>query len=547
MKRNIIILMAMMLAMQLNATVDGTYKSIVSEYTLGTDGSITQRVSKVLKYNTHHSFFKLFGETFVIYNPEYQKVKVDTSYTIQKDGTIIKTPANAFNYVLPSMAAKAPDYNKLTELVITHTGLELGATAYLEYTITTEAGAYNCLDIDETIGVQGADIDKYQVIVNIPEGTALRWSLTDSKVKPTIKGGKYTWTFTGIKSAKGEANTPYSYEGVPHLAATTARTLADNLMPLTIETRDLRRTPSEYLKNAKSDRERVDAIQKYIVSGLANCGVKPYHTANRVRQCGRVMETAYGTEAEKALAMAKLMRAEGLQAKAAVVYPTAQDVKTLRNVAEYCVYWEGLLLSVKKTGESPLMWRGDRYTVCDLAGENLELPYKKTEITLSAKSEISKQKVTTEAEYSVNPQRNVTKKENINNKFSEEKKGLEENNGYITYTLPSPAPRSVDTWGMRKLGKERNAAFEIPYTVNEKCEYELTLNGVTSVTKSVQKSLKNSVGSVNISIENKDGKIVVKRSIELNTSIIPANKYKEFLTIMRLWNNDNMRKVILKK
>ena len=129
MKRNIIILMAMMLAMQLNATVDGTYKSIVSEYTLGTDGSITQRVSKVLKYNTHHSFFKLFGETFVIYNPEYQKVKVDTSYTIQKDGTIIKTPANAFNYVLPSMAAKAPDYNKLPELVITHTGLELGATA----------------------------------------------------------------------------------------------------------------------------------------------------------------------------------------------------------------------------------------------------------------------------------------------------------------------------------------------------------------------------------------------------------------------------------
>ena len=91
MKRNIIILMAMMLAMQLNATVDGTYKSIVSEYTLGTDGSITQRVSKVLKYNTHHSFFKLFGETFVIYNPEYQKVKVDTSYTIQKDGTIWKT------------------------------------------------------------------------------------------------------------------------------------------------------------------------------------------------------------------------------------------------------------------------------------------------------------------------------------------------------------------------------------------------------------------------------------------------------------------------
>ena len=240
-----------MLAIQLSAAADGTFKSIVSEYTLAPDGSITQRVSKVLKYNTHHSFFSLFGETFVVYNPEFQKIKIDTSYTIQKDGTVITTPQNAFNNVLPSIAAKAPDYNKLTELVITHTGLELDATAYLEYTITTEAGAYNSLDIDEVIGVAGADIDKYQVIVNVPEGTTLRWSLTDSKVKPTVKGGRYTWTFTGIKSAKGEANTPAGYGGVPHLAATTAPSLADNLMPLSIETRDLRRAPADYLKDAK--------------------------------------------------------------------------------------------------------------------------------------------------------------------------------------------------------------------------------------------------------------------------------------------------------
>ncbi|MBQ5706428.1 MAG: hypothetical protein IIV73_07440, partial [Bacteroidaceae bacterium] len=79
MKRNIMIMVAMIFAIQLFAAADGTYKSIVSEYTLAPDGAITQRVSKVLKYNTHHSFFSLFGETFVVYNSEYQSVKVDTS------------------------------------------------------------------------------------------------------------------------------------------------------------------------------------------------------------------------------------------------------------------------------------------------------------------------------------------------------------------------------------------------------------------------------------------------------------------------------------
>ena len=532
----------MMIAMQLSAAADGTYKSIVSEYTLATDGSITQRVSKILKYNTHHSFFSLFGETFVVYNPEFQKIKIDTSYTIQKDGTVIITPPNAFNNVLPSIAAKAPDYNKLTELVITHTGLELGATAYLEYTITTEAGAYNCLDIDEAIGVAGTDIDKYQVIVNVPEGTTLRWSLTDSKVKPTVKNGKYTWTFTGIKSAKGEANTPAGYGGVPHLAATTAPTIAENLMSLSIETRDLRRAPEEYLKGAKNDKERAAAIQKYIVNGLASCKVQPYHTANCVRQCGRVMETAYGTEAEKALAMAKLMRAEGLQAQAVVAFPAIQEVKTIRNAAEYAVLCDDVIYSVKSLGSSLLRWQSSHYEVYNLAGEKIELPASNTEINLSANITLSAKKATANGEYTVTPARTANKKE----AFSEETTPYE-TSGYVIYKFPLPVSGCMDGWGLSKLSKERHAAFSIPYKVNEAYEYTISLDGVESVTKDVAKSLKNSVGSVNISISNKDGQLVVKRSIALNMTVIPVNKYKEFLAIMRLWNNDNMRKVVVKK
>lgn len=535
-------MVAMIFAIQLFAAADGTYKSIVSEYTLASDGAITQRVSKVLKYNTHHSFFSLFGETFVVYNSEYQSVKVDTSYTVQKDGTVIVTPRNAFNYVLPSIAAKAPDYNKLTELVITHTGLELGATAFLDYTIFTEPGVVGSLDVEEAIGVAGADIEKYQVIVNVPDGVSLRWSLHGSNVKPVVKGGRYVWTFTNVKSAKGEANTPCGYGGVPRLSATTAAALAENLTPLTVQTLDLCRVPRNYLAGADSDKKRAEAVQKYIVQGLASCKVPPYLTVNCVRQCKRVMETAYGTEAEKALAMTRLMRAEGLQAQTVVAFPAAVEIKSLRNVAEYLVLCDGVFYSVRNMGESPLRWQSSHYSVYDLAGNKIEMSPSDTEIEFSADVTLSPRKAVVNGEYTVAPSRTANNKE----KFSEEVTPYE-NSGYTIYKLPLPVSGSMNRWGLNKLSKERSAAFEIPYKVNETYEYTIKLDGVQSVTKNVKKSVKNSVGSLSVSIVNNGGSVVVKRSISMNMDVIPANKYKEFLEIMRLWNNDNLRKIVVKK
>lgn len=531
------------MAMQLFATADGTYKSIISEYTLSPDGGITQKVSKVLKYNTHYSFFTLFGETFVVYNSEYQSVKIDTSYTVQADGTIIRTPENAFNYVLPSVAAKAPDYNKLTELVISHTGLELGATTYLEYTVTTQPGVYNSLDVEEIIGVAGVDIDKYQVIVNVPEGTTLRWSLTDSNVKPVVKGGKYTWTFTNVQSAKGEANTPYGYGGVPHLAVTTAPTLADNLMPLTIETRDLRRAPREYLAEAQNDEQRADAIQKYVVSGLGSCAVQPYLTGNSVRQCGRVMETAYGTEAEKALAMAKLMRAEGLQAQAVVAFPATQEVKTIRNVAEYMVQCNGRFYSVKTLGDSPLGKQTAHYSLYDLAGNKIELPESNAECKMLSRVNISANEIECSTEYTI-PSESKANADNVTVK--NEPQWLD---GYAMIALPEKPSmyNAAQRLKLDKLSKERYAPVAIPCKLRETDDYVISLTGVTSVTKNVQKTLVNSVGSVNISIVNEPGKIFVKRTLELKMPVIPVSKYKEFLAIMRLWNTDNYRKVLIKK
>ena len=236
------------------------------------------------------------------------------------------------------------------------------------------------------------------------------------------------------------------------------------------------------------------------------------------------------------------MRAEGLQAQAVVAFPAIQEVKTIRNVAEYAVLCNDVIYSVSSLGCSSLRWQSSHYEVYNLAGEKVEMPASDTEISLSANVTLSAQKATANGEYTVTPARTANKKET----FSEETTPYE-TSGYVIYKFPAPASECIDKWGLDKLSKERHAAFSIPYKVNETYEYTISLDGVKSVTKDIAKSLKNSVGSVDISIINKDGKLVVKRSIALNMTVIPVNKYKEFLAIMRLWNNDNTRKVVVKK
>ena len=86
---------------------DATLNSVTETYTLNSDGSIDYDYFKSLTYNTQFAFNSLFGETFIVYNPEFQTLKINECYTIQSDGTRIDAPANAFTEVLPSAAANS--------------------------------------------------------------------------------------------------------------------------------------------------------------------------------------------------------------------------------------------------------------------------------------------------------------------------------------------------------------------------------------------------------------------------------------------------------
>ena len=97
-------------ALPAKAASEAEFGKLAKTYTLHKDGSQEMRVYKELTLFTHAAVNGLYGESFIVYNPAYQELKIHESYTRQKDGKIVKTPENAFVEVLPAAAADAPAY-----------------------------------------------------------------------------------------------------------------------------------------------------------------------------------------------------------------------------------------------------------------------------------------------------------------------------------------------------------------------------------------------------------------------------------------------------
>ena len=127
------------------------------------------------------------------------------------------------------------------------------------------------------------------------------------------------------------------------------------------------------------EEDKAIAIQQFVVEGLGNCGVLPEWTGYRLRQCREILRTAYGTIAEKAFAMARLMRAEGLDAEVILLFPK-QVVKTSKTIAGYLVRCNNLYYRTDAVEVVDVTLRADREELYDLRGNRIEIQNQAKEI-----------------------------------------------------------------------------------------------------------------------------------------------------------------------
>ena len=538
MKKLIISAFAIFAAVGANAQKsDATLNSVTETYTLKPDGSIDYDYSKSITYNTPFAFNSLFGETFIVYNPDFQTLKINECYTTQSDGTRIDAPANAFNEVLPSAAANSAAYNGLREMVVTHTGLETGATANLSYTIKGSADGTPTLDIDRIIPTPGADIKEYKIVVNLPEGSApLKWNIEGGKVTPVVKGNTYTWTFRNIAPAPGDPYSPANHSGTLRLTATTAGSLAENLQPFTVETFDDCVLPG-VVSDTMSVAEKVAAVQKFMRTRIATGNVTPDLTGYHLRQCADVIAAAYGTPAEKAAAMAKILRGEAVNAQMVVVFPKETGAKSIRNISRYLVMADGKLYDPNGTGEYNAALRADRDVIYDLGGTEINVKPVYVKVDCSATINLSADSVTVKEEN--------CSIDGIDESISIKAGEITKRAPYMVYTIASPT-KGVDNWGMQSLPSERKNQFEIPYPIDETCTYTINLDGVSSSTKDKSEKVENAAGSVELKIVNNGRSVSIVRHINLKKSVYSPAEYADVRALLLKWKSPAFRSIIVK-
>jgi len=559
---------------------DAVYLKQVKEYTLNVDGSYSYHYYHKLLYNTYQSINRYYGETFVVFNPEFQTLKVSKSITEMADGKVVKSPDNAFNEVLPFAAADAPAYNHLREMVITHVGLERGAVVELEYEIQTKPGFVQFLS-DKISLNESSPVKDLEIIVKVPKGTSLNSNLINQ-----TKDLKYTKTTTGdfdVYSWKAKNIVAISHEPLQ------AEGLADYSI-LTFSTIDFK-AMHDYLKGVLSNTltpddaskkliaceakgwEKVEKIQKQVAGNINTYGVTPQFTGLRFRSPEEVWKSNGGTEGEKAILLTEMLKLAGFNAQIAL----AGYAHNLNKEVGCPSALDRVFVKVELDGDTRYLAAtddhskipGQRFTVAlsdDISSINFEKPIK-PEFKSEFKSELS---ISSEGIINGTAQINLSCYDDskgllngipssmfTSNKTSDKKDSLVyaidfknvnvvKEDGYLVFNLPNIAQGIASVW-IGELPFSRITRIDLPGTYNEDYSFTIKLpKGIKVISPLNETIVENGLGKCLITGTVQDNSYTITRKFSINDASVSADNYNNFRQIITLWSDKNLNKVVFK-
>lgn len=334
MKKNCLIILSLFFAHFLfsqNENADAIFEKFIKEFTLEADGSTSYREYKQLKLITQFSFNRLYGETFIIYNPEFQNLKINDAYTVMADGSKVITPPNAFNEVLPRDAAFSATANHMKEMVVTHTATEMGATIFLDYTLTSAKG-YLPGFMGNVLIQESSPIAELEVIVRIPSDQELNHRMIGLRTGPEIKieanQKVYVWKFNGVQASPKEPLQGKNQLSAPRLLFTTVIGVAETINWLTnqqafeLQINDEMKAWTDNLRSKQTEEiETLMTIQKAVVENIVFERYNPEWLAYRARTPEEIWKSNGGNKLEKTLLLATLLKYANFNATPAIVGP----------------------------------------------------------------------------------------------------------------------------------------------------------------------------------------------------------------------------------
>lgn len=583
---------------------DAVYLKIVKDYQLKEDGTVVYKYSHQLQYLTYFAFSSRYGETFIIYNPQFQTLKVKRNETTMANGQKIVAPTNAYNEVLPGYAANAPAFNHLREMVVTHTGLERGAMVDLEYEIETKANFYPGFMSDELLAAD-SPVKELLARIRIPQDKTLSHHLFNIPGQPDehLDGGEkiFEWTFKNLPAITPERSQPPSADFAPRLvfsaiadwnegfAAVQHACISENS-----QDKVLKDAVAKVRAEAVSDLEFVLKIQSMIANDITAFQIPITAIGLRFRPPCAVWKSNGGTLLEKAMLFKELLQLGGLDAQLVLLSDytvVAQKFPVIQsfNSALVRVNLGGgqfLLLPVDRVPEQNLHYTLAKQWALVIADGNVKLEE-------LSRFEPQENRCFLTGTFSMENENQISGKVNlglfgasnpyltfVNRKQTAQKyltmalsgaefgdaQILRANEGGLeaqgNFTMKSPFKaqdnylfwqiaenqRGIANWHLPSFAVQRGTPVKLPFPLIDATQLTLTLpDKMELVSSEAQIQKQNGVGSLVIQISKEGKNVLITRRIEFNKHYVTVQEYPQFLELWRLWQSATYRELVFKK
>jgi hypothetical protein len=580
---------------------DAVYLQLKKEYTLNPDGSMDYRYMKKQKLQTYRSFHNLYGETFIIYNPDFQSLKVNEVYTIMADGKKNPSPANAFNEVLPGFAANAPAYNNLREMVITHAGTERNAILNLDYMLHSKKGFYSCLMGNELL-CEVEPVKELTFIIRVPSESKLNYSILNSTAIPVItKEGDlqvYTWKFTNIPAISTEDFQKGGNDLYPKIIFSTAKDRSYIYKEFQKQDAFSYNLNTD-MKNAVSvvsteNKEKTDILLKLQDKVINEFRLYPIPIKNTRFTCRTPQETWNsngGTTIEKAVLLTALLKEAGIEANPVFMIRNSlydESIGSMMDIEDILVKADlpgsgPVYLSVTTLNPQNLFYCFPERVFVELRQGNIlveKSPSLKNKITLAGiftineKNQLSGEISFTE-DNGTNPYLMLLRDKNkakslIGGGLSGPdlkdpgitKTGMDQSSVMIAVQKDKPfrsdsdyyfiqlplLTNGIESLGIHLLPKDRTTPLEISSIIEENDDFTFVLTGkMKPFIPNEKKEIKNTIGVFSFEVKTKGQKVVVHKSQKLEKRLIQTAEYPEFKALMDHWNADRYREVVFTK
>lgn len=485
----IIILAAFALNLAPCNAQDAVYKLIKHEWTVNADGTSDYHYRHEIQIlrNRALTAYADKGETFVVYNPNLESLTINEVYTLRANGSRVDMPQNAFVRQLPSECADCGRFNHFCELAMVHTGMELGCTIVVDYTIHRQ---YNLLN--ESLQLpRECPIERLEVKVQVPQGQELNAQLNDPKVmnidvKSSSSPTSYSLMVNDVPQTFSDSYLPpasqlypilHFFNGTPEFVA------AEDNTPASVVNNAIKTAASSALSHAGDDGDRgiIRAVQNFVLDNIHLNDIHPSHLGYVHSTPAQVWLSGCGTATDKAVLATEILNQLGYYAH--VIGDNYDEVGVRFDTMEYRLsmrYHNGLEL----IGEAK-----DEVAFCTMTGS-------KTVDLIPMEG------------------------------------------GF--YRLQLPAMTGEPAVKAANMAITRTAPL-MGQACDLQCNITIPLpKGVKMVEKNIVKKLTYAgIGSLEISIKQSGSKLKVVRNLKLEKSIITPSEYAAYRQLIATWQTTN--------